>query len=202
MRRRRVLAGMLATPLLKGRRALAAGLVPTGPMRSSSDNQVIEGLDIVAPSGDALVLSHRGLIVRDCRIHHATGHGVYAHDTEGLVMQNLEVVRSAPLTPGTEECNNIYLNNCPGAVLTNIRALHGSSNIYIEHSQGCRIRTVELHDARGPYPRGQNIQMSWSPACYPGGLLRRKRANIVDRGQRISFLLRPLHRAPGACVIQ
>ena len=83
----------------------------------------------------------------------------------GSVLQNLEIVRSAPSTPGAEEYNNIYLNSCPGAVLTNIRAVRGSSNIYIEHSQACRIWTVELHDARGPYPRGQNVQMSWSPAC-------------------------------------
>ena len=168
MQRRHVLAGLLAIPSLKDRPARMAGLVTTGPVRSSSDNQVIEGPDIVAPSGDALVLSHRGLTVRDGRIRHATGHRVYAHDAEELVLQNLEVVRSVPSTPGTEEHSNINLSSCPGAVLTNIRAVRGSSNIYIEHSQACRIRAVELHDARGSYPRGQNIQMSWSPGCILG----------------------------------
>ena len=165
MQRRHVLAGLLAFPGLRIRRAHAAGLVPTGPLRSSSDNQIIENLDIIAPSGDALIVSHRGVVVRNCRIHHATGHGVHALETDGLVLQNLEIIRSAPSTAGTEEYNNVYLFRCPGSLLTNIRASSGSSNIYIEYSQDCRIRNVELHDARGPYPRGQNVQTSWSPRC-------------------------------------
>jgi hypothetical protein len=165
MQRRRVLAWLLALPELKIRRASAADLVPAGPLQSSSVNQVIENLDIMAPSGDALKVSHRGVVVRNCRIHHATGHGVYAQDAAGLVLQNLEVIRSAPSTAGTEYCNNIHLSGSPGSLLTNVRASSGSSNIYIEYSQDCRIRSLELHDARGPYPRGQNVQFNQSPRC-------------------------------------
>jgi nitrous oxidase accessory protein NosD len=164
MQRRRMLAGLLALPELRIRRASAAGLVPTGALRSSSDNQVIENLDIMAPSGDALTVSHRGVVVRNCRIHHATGHGVHALESAGLVLQDLEVIRSVPRTADTE-CNNINLYQCPGSRLTNVRASSGSSNIYIDHSRDCRIRSVELHDARGPEPRGQNVQFSQSPRC-------------------------------------
>ena len=165
MQRRRVLAGLLTWPELRIRRASAADLVPAGPLQSSSVNQVIENLDIVAPSGDALMVSHPGVVVRNCRIHHAAGHGVHAQNSAGLVLQNLEIIRSPPSTAGTENCNNIGLSNCPGSFLTNVRASSGSSNIYIEYSQDCRIRGVELHDARGPYPRGQNVQFNQSPRC-------------------------------------
>ena len=89
---------------------------------------------------------------------------MYARESVGLVLQDLEVIRSAPPT-ADKECNNIYLYQCPGSRLTNVRASSGSSNIYIEYSRDCRIRSVELHDARGPYPRGQNVQFSQSPFC-------------------------------------
>ncbi|MEA2740076.1 MAG: hypothetical protein QOH05_3383 [Acetobacteraceae bacterium] len=165
MQRRCLLAGLLALPEFTVRRISAAGLVPSGPLRSSSDNQIIENFDIAAPSGDALTISHRGVVVRNCRIRHATGHGVNADDCAGLVLQNLEVVRRAPSTPGMEHFNNIQLSHCPNSVVTDVRATSGSSNIYIEYSQNCRVSSMELHDARGPFPRGQNVQFNQSPSC-------------------------------------
>jgi hypothetical protein len=165
MQRRRLFAGLLAVPELRIRRISTTGLISSGPLRSSSNNQVLENFDIAAQSGDALTISHRGVVVRNCRIHHATGHGVNAYDGAGLVLYNLEVIRRAPSTPGTECFNNIQLSNCPDSVVTNARATSGSSNIYIESSQDCRFRSLELHDARGPYPRGQNVQFNQSNRC-------------------------------------
>lgn len=67
MHRRHILAGLLVLPELMGRHARAA-LVSAGPLQSASDNQVIENLDIVALSGAALTISHRDVVVRNCRI--------------------------------------------------------------------------------------------------------------------------------------
>ena len=165
MQRRHMLTGLLLLPELLGRQTRAAGLVSTGPVRSSLDNQVIQNLDIAAPTGNAVTITHCGVVVRNCRIQHATGHGVHAENCAELVLQNLEVVRTGRLPAGTGYCNNIDISRCPGSLLTTIRASGGSSNIYIEHSPDCRIRLMELRDARGPYPRGQNVQFNQSPRC-------------------------------------
>jgi hypothetical protein len=167
MERRGVLTGLLAGPALLLRRARASGLALSGPLRSTSDNQVIEDLDIPAQKGDALSISHRGVVVRNCRIQHISGHGLHAQGAAGLILQNLEVIRTGGEQAGelSESCVNINLSHCPGSSLTNIRALSGSSNVYIEDSPDCRLRGLELHDARGPYPRGQNLQLNHSPQC-------------------------------------
>jgi hypothetical protein len=57
----------------------------------------------------------------------------------------------------------VNLENCPGAIVTRVKASRGSSNIYAEGSEGVRLSLLELHDARGPTPRGQNVQFNRSP---------------------------------------
>jgi hypothetical protein len=165
MQRRHVLAGLMVFPGLLARRVEAAGLAPSGPLRSRSDNEVIEGFDIDATSGDALVISHHGVVVRNCRIRHVVGHGVHAQDSAGLVLQDLEIIRDVRPKVRNGHYNNVQLSHCPGSLLSRVRTSSGSSNIYIEDSQDCRVREVELYDARGPYPRGQNVQFNQSLRC-------------------------------------
>jgi hypothetical protein len=95
---------------------------------------VIEDLDIWAQSGDALTIFHRGVVVRNCRIRQTTGQGVYGSGATGLVLHNLDIVRTPRSEEATRSCNNVHLYDCRGSVLMNIRARSGSSNVYREES--------------------------------------------------------------------
>lgn len=169
MQRRGLLAGFLALPGLSGWGADAVhpvSLTSSGPMQSTADGQVIENQDITAPSGDALTIRHRGVTVRNCRIRHTSGHGLHGDGAQGLVVENIDVERVGRVPRSMNSaryCNNINLTHCRGATLRRVKATAGSSNVYIEFSENCRLNDLELHDARGPYPRGQNVQFNESP---------------------------------------
>lgn len=147
-------------------RASRLTLKPSGPIESQADGQVIENLDIESISGNAISVVHDGVTVRHCRIRHAGGHGVHADGSARLVLENLEIdhMGAPPTGVGPDEYrNNVNLVRCPGASLTRIRASRGASNIRLDESPRSRLSFVELYDARGPFPRGQNVQFSESP---------------------------------------
>lgn len=190
MNRRDVLAGLVAlpgstliaanapptTPLRgparradvseSGTRTAIIALTRSGPVASSVDGQLMENLDIEAQSGNGITVTHPNVTIRNCRIRHAGGHGVHAEGAAGLVLQDLDIdhVGAPPTGVGpSEERNNINLERCPGAVVTRVKAARGSSNIYAIRSERSRMGLLELHDARGPFPRGQNVQLDGSP---------------------------------------
>jgi hypothetical protein len=143
-----------------------AALEPSGPLVSSADGQIFENLDVVALSGVSIQVSHRDVTIRNCRIRHAGGHGVQGEDAPGLVLQDLEIIRVNRTESDNrprEFLNNINLDRCAGASIRRIKASRGSSNMYIRNSEGVRLSHLELHDACGPFPRGQNVQLHDSP---------------------------------------
>jgi hypothetical protein len=147
-------------------RTAVAVLVPSGPVVSRADGEIIENLDIDAPFGDGIWVSHPRVTVRNCRIRHAGGHGVYATDAAGLVLRQLEIDHVGAPQSGAGSSpnrNNVHLEHCPDTTMTRVRASRGSSNIYVEHSERTHMSFLELHDARGPLPRGQNVQLNVSP---------------------------------------
>jgi len=148
------------------RSTAATMLLPSGPVMSRADGDIIENLDINAPLGDAISVMHPGVKVRNCRIRHVGGHGVYATGAAGLALQQLEIDHvGAPRSGAGPNCdrNNVHIEGCPDTTITRVKASRGSSNIYVEHSEGTRMSFLELHDARGPLPRGQNVQLHASP---------------------------------------
>lgn len=141
-------------------------LVSHGPVTSQADGQIIENLDICARDGNAITVLHRNVTVRHCRIRHAGGHGVSATGAPGLVLRDLEIDHIGAVRDGVgsnPECDNIHLDDCPTAGVTRVKASRGSANIYAFGCNGLHISVVELHDARGPTPRGQNVQLDHSP---------------------------------------
>jgi hypothetical protein len=188
MIRRHLLAGLFALPashVLLGR-ATAAPRMPlegdnpnrsgnspeplkltqSGRITSRGDGQVIENLDINVVSGNAITVQHRRVTVRNCRIRHAGGHGVHAVDAAGLQLRDLEIdhVGAPPSGVGPhQDRNNVNIEGCPGAIITRVKASRGASNIYALNSKDSRLSLLELHDARGPIPRGQNVQFNKSP---------------------------------------
>jgi hypothetical protein len=190
MNRRQLVAGLLAlpsssfvaaetlpsTPLRakshsevssqNGKSAATISPTPSGPVISHADGQVIENLDVGASLGNGITVAHRGVVVRNCRIRHAGGHGVHATSATDLTLQDLEIDHvGAPLSgvAASEYCNNVNLDGCPSTIISRVKASRGSSNIYAESSEGTRMSFLELHDARGPMPRGQNVQFNQSP---------------------------------------
>ncbi|MBV9246822.1 MAG: right-handed parallel beta-helix repeat-containing protein [Methylobacteriaceae bacterium] len=146
--------------------ASAKSLTPSGPVVSNVDGQVIENLDIEASVGNGITVLHQGVVVRHCRIRHAGGHGVSATGATNLILQELDINHvGAPLSgvAANEHCNNVNLDSCASTILRGIKASKGSSNIYVESSERIRMSLLELHDARGPTPRGQNVQFNRSP---------------------------------------
>jgi len=149
-----------------GTQTAIIALTRSGPVASSADGQLMENLDIEAQSGNGITVTHPNVTIRNCRIRHAGGHGVHAEGAAGLVLQDLDIdhVGAPPTGVGpSEDRNNVNLESCPGAVITRVKASRGSSNIYAVSSQRSRMGLLELHDARGPFPRGQNLQLHDSP---------------------------------------
>ena len=188
MNRRRLMHGFMAVPALcfvamrplipeqaghppvpssvRGGRPRKIRLNPSGPVRSTADGQVIENLDISTNATDGITVVHRGVTVRNCRIRHAGGHGLHAQGISGLRLHDLEIDHTGVPSSGVgpnEDRNNINLEGCPGATIVRAKASRGSSNIYVVRSEGVRLHFLETHDARGPMPRGQNVQFNKSP---------------------------------------
>lgn len=183
LNRRYLLAGLLALPvsgvvgaelhLGMGRSdggkwfgGAAAFLRPSGPVLSRADGQIIENLDIYAPQGNGITILHQGVIVRSCQIRHAMGSGIYARGATGIRLQDLEIDHVGAPPSGTgpsQNRNNIKLESCPDAIISRVKASRGSSNIYVVDCPGTQMSFLELHDARGPFPRGQNVQFNRSP---------------------------------------
>jgi hypothetical protein len=140
-------------------------LMSSGAVSSSADGQVIENFDIFAAQGNAVTILHKNVTVTNCRIRHAEGHGIHARYADNLLLQNLEVerVEDAPKTGRKRFDNNIDFSDCPNARVVRVRALRGSSNFYAERSPQLHLGLLEAHDARGPFPRGQNIQFNQCP---------------------------------------
>ena len=147
-------------------RSVGTVLIPSGPVTSRAEGDIIENLDIDAPFGDAISVLHPRVTVRNCRIRHAGGHGVHATGAAELALQQLEIdhVGAPRLGAGpSHDRNNVHIEDCPDTTVTRVKASRGSSNIYVQRSAGTRMSFLELHDARGPLPRGQNVQLNASP---------------------------------------
>ena len=141
-------------------------LTRSGPVVSQADGQVIANLDIDADSANGVTVTHKGVTVRNCYIRHAGGHGVHASDASGLMLQDLDIDHVGAPASGvgpSQDRNNVNLESCPNASITRVRASRGASNVYIQDSRSAHLSFLELHDARGPLPRGQNVQFNKSP---------------------------------------
>ena len=173
MYRRRLVASLAmlssSTPLCASLGIVSANLItlkPTGPVESQVDGEVIENLDIVAPNGNGVTVRHGNVTVRNCRIRHARGHGVAGESAVRLKLCDLDIINVGAPRSGAGPAglfNNVDLDSCPGAVLTRLRAARGAANICALNCEGLHLSELELHDARGPEPRGQNVQLGKSP---------------------------------------
>ena len=91
---------------------------------------------------------------------------MHAAGATGLVVQDLEIDHVGAPNSGAGpslDRNNVNIENCANATISRVKASRGSSNMYVLRSAGIHLSLLELHDARGPSPRGQNVQFDGSP---------------------------------------
>lgn len=138
-------------------------LRPSGPVQATADGQVIESLDITA-TGSTHAIRINGfsdVVVRGCRIRHATGRGIYASNASRLRIEDVDILCTAapPAGPNPHSgMNNIHLENCDDAIVRRCRVEKGSSGLWVLTSDRVHVSFIAGKDFRGPFPRGQVVQ--------------------------------------------
>jgi hypothetical protein len=152
-------------------RESADGLTPSGPVQVSTNGQVIEGLDITA-TGTAHGVRVNGfadVIVRNCRIRHERGKGIYGTNAPRLLVEDVDVLCTAAPAVGrnpSSGMNNIEFTGSANPIVRRARLKRGSSGIYMIQCHGAHVSFIEGYDFRGPFPRGQIVQFDGSSDVF------------------------------------
>lgn len=142
-----------------------ASLTPSGPVTVTSSGQVVQNLDITATgTGNGVrVNGFSDVVVRNCRVRHATGRGIYATSAARLLVEDVDIrCTSAPAAGQNpnSNMNNIELASTSDAIIRRVRLRDGSSGIYAVSSHRVRFSFIEGYNHRGPFPRGQVVQFN------------------------------------------
>lgn len=143
-----------------------ASLTPSGPVTASANGQVIQNLDVTSTSGnDITVNGFSNVVIKNCKITHTGGAGIRATNADGLRIENVNVIHAGAPASGqnpSDDRNNIDVFSSDDVVVLNARLAKGSSGIYVLDSNRPSISFVEGYDFRGPFPRGQIVQLNKS----------------------------------------
>jgi hypothetical protein len=138
----------------------------TSPIKSSHAGQVIENLDIYVDSGNAIQISHDNVIVRNVRVHHKDGKGIYVVGAKNVKIENSEVINADPprglATESRDGITNIEALKAPDLTIRNVTVRDGSTGIYLVDSPSAEIAHVDGYNFHGPMPRGQFVQFNRS----------------------------------------
>jgi len=140
-----------------------ATLTRSGRITTETDGQRIEGLMIEA-GGHAPaihVAGHTGVVIRNCLIRHADGPGINAEGVSELLIEDCQIIGTSAPASGphaTFEALNVRLDGCSAVVIHRLKVERGASGVYAHRCTDIRISTLEGHDFRGPFPRGQLVQ--------------------------------------------
>jgi len=142
----------------------ACTLTESGPLVAERDGQVFERLHITSTSGIAITIRDRSnVVVRDCWIEHAGGAGISFSNAPGVRIENVVVDHVGAPAAGAnpnDGLNNIDGEFSDGVVITNVRLSRGSSGVYLNRCAAAQVSWLEGHDFRGPFPRGQVVQLN------------------------------------------
>lgn len=137
-------------------------LTPSGPVTARADGQVIELLAIESKSGPAIeVNGFKGVTIRNVSIRHGGGPGIDFSNADDLVIDNVSVEHTGAPASGpnaSSDLNDINGYQSARVHITGARLKRGSSGIYLVLSPASHLRSIEGHDFRGPFPRGQLVQ--------------------------------------------
>jgi Domain of unknown function (DUF4082)/Bacterial Ig domain len=144
----------------------------SGPIVVQSDNQVISHLNITTTSSPGINTNgHNGVQIKDVVINHSGQNpGIYVNGGSNVSISYADIHNTgAPASGAAPSSNmmNISCSSSSGLTVSNVRLTAGSSGIYLYQCPSNNLSNIEVHDQRGPLPRGQAVQ--WN-ASGPGSL--------------------------------
>lgn len=138
-------------------------LLLSDPLLVTESGTVIENL-LIRATGETpgiFVSGADNVVIRNVRIEHEKAHGLTVADSPGLRVENIEIINVA--TPDAGPHDGLYANidlfRSEDAVITNARVEGGSSGLIAFQSHGLTVDGFEATDQRGPFPRGQGVQL-------------------------------------------
>jgi hypothetical protein len=138
----------------------------TTAIHTSYDGQVVENLDLHVASGDAITVTNDNVTIRNCRIYHEGGDGIFLNGASNVTIENCEIINLFPPAANGPETspliNNIFAYASPRLTVDHVTVRDGSSGMYLLESPGATISNVEGYNFRGPMPRGQFVQFDKS----------------------------------------
>lgn len=158
--------------LLTALSAQAVVLRPSPPQVAENDYQTIANCYIRAEKNHGiLVRNKKGVVIRNCLIEYRQGHhGIIFYNSPNLTIEDCEIrLLDAPPKGAlkTIEANCIEGNSSDNLKIRRVTLRQGSAGIYLRSCHDAQMHSVEGHDFRGPFPRGQLLQFD---RCV-GGLL-------------------------------
>eukprot|EP01052_Picozoa_sp_SAG31_P022676 SAG31_NODE_1816_length_7206_cov_3.636133_1_plen_450_part_00 len=150
----------------------ACKLTESGPITVTQHGESIENLRIFTTTKQPAIFiqGKTGVTIRNCTITHRAqqtwpyGNGIYFTGADGLTIENVEVqlvgVEKGPLP----DLHNYNINgiSSTGVRISNVRVVGGSTGIELTHCDGAHVSNLVALNMRGPYPRGQCFQTSFS----------------------------------------
>jgi len=164
----------------------ASTLPASGPIVVGEDNVVIENVDIFTKRHDQCaleVMDRKNITIRNVNIRH-TGAGICVFRSENVTIQTVRLVntiqRAGPhCRPGisVDECknvhrrkqpdklysvnthNNIWVQESDNVVIDTVYVEKGEAGIFSEKNSKLAIKNLHCRDIRGPYWRGQCVQI-------------------------------------------
>ena len=138
-------------------------LTASAPLSSSYEGQLIRGLHIKSSNIPGLLINHARCRIEDCLVEHSQGPGIVC--TAGAsesVFKRLVVLNAGAPQSGREAspgCVNFEAHGPSNISILDTRLLRGSSGIYMLSCRSAKIDNVHGFDFRGPFPRGQFVQL-------------------------------------------
>jgi hypothetical protein len=143
------------------------GFSASGAVSISANDQVVENLDITVTGSSGISGNgYSGVIIRNCTIRYAGGHGIALQNCPNVTIEHVNMLHTgAPATgegPSSSR-NGIDLNTCDYATITNVMVTDPSTGVYIQSSESPYVSNLKVINARGPFPRGQCAQFNGCP---------------------------------------
>jgi hypothetical protein len=130
------------------------GLLDSGPVSATHDNQLIRGLRIVADEGPGIrVEGFSGVTIRDCEIHHSNGPGIRFSAADDITIENVGIVHDAAPAEGRhpdEDQTNLEGRFSERVRIVNVRVQDGASGIDLEGTPAAHLSVIASYDVRGP----------------------------------------------------
>lgn len=145
----------------------ASPLIPSGPVTITANGQTVSNLDIVANCTGIDVGGFDNVTIRYVRITKnvscgtSDAFGITTLGADNLTLEYVEVIDAGAPPRGAQPSTNkqcVRIANGANFVASNITVYDCSSGITMSVVNNTTLDSIECHNMRGPYPRGQCVQ--------------------------------------------